>query len=293
MKTKIAIIALALATLTSCDKEQSRNESLAATFSSSITTRVSGTEWEEGDEVGIMVTSENTLLNSYHYNNHHTVSFTDPEQGIFTPATDLDQIYFSVEEDVYVDFYAYYPYSERLVEEEQSYPIDIVDQTSPKAIDFMEASTFGGDSYNKNSGTVELAFSRNMAKISMTLKAGTGLSLSDISAVRLEGFYTTATYDFPTNSFTALGGDSTDITPYSAGDNSYSAIVIPENSASQMVYFTTPHGDVPLDLSSYTLAKGEHLSFTVTVSQTVATHSTNPINGWDDIDVDDDSFDTE
>ncbi|MFR9649575.1 MAG: fimbrillin family protein [Rikenellaceae bacterium] len=293
MKRYLIITTLAIVAMVGCNKEPDGDSAIAASFTSSITTRVSGVEWESGDQVGIMVTENRALLSGYHFNNLHDVTFTDPEQGIFTPATPLDQIYYSVDAATYIDFYAYYPYSVTLVEEDYNYPVSVAEQSTPKSLDFMEASTDGSGGYNKESGTVALNFTRNMAKISLYLKAGSNLSLSDISAVRLEGFYTTATYDFATGTFGSLGGESVDITPYDEGGNLYSVILIPESSASQMVYFTTPYGDVPLDLTSYTLSRGEHLYFTVTVSQTTATHSANSINTWDDADIDNNTFETE
>lgn len=297
MKRELLIATLALAAMVGCAKDESGGvESYAASFTSSIApTKASGTEWETGDQIGVMVTSNNIMLSTYHYNNCHNVSFTDPEQGIFTPATALDQIYYSLDESDYVDFYAYYPYKDGLSAADESYPINVLTQSSPEDIDFMEASTRSDSAvgYNKNSGAVALNFSRNMVKITLKIVAGDGVSTSDISSVRLHGFYTSATYYFPTNSFTEFGGSSSYITPYSQGSNVYSAILIPQNASSHMAYFETSYGTIPLDLSSYSLSKGDHLYFTVTVSQTDATYEQNTINGWEEAVIDDNTFETE
>lgn len=283
--------------LASCTvSEPAATSNPAASFTSSIeATRVSGTEWESGDQVGIMVTSSNSILGDYRYNNCHNVSFTEPSQGIFTAASAADQIYYSLDESDYIDFYAYYPYSATLESSDQSYPISVADQSEPRKIDFMEASTRsdGSDGYNKNSGTVPLDFSRNMAKITLILKAGDGVELSDISAITFEGFYTSATYDFPTNTFVEFGGNSVSITPYDAGNDTYSAILIPENAANHKVYFATPHGEISIDLTEYTLTRGHHLGFTVTVSQTAATYEQNTINDWDEAEILDDTLEIE
>lgn len=296
---KTIIAALAVVAMAGCTKDEATNpeENLAAAFSSSIAeTRVSGTSWESSDQIGIMVTSDNDLADGYQYNNRHDVTFTNAKQGTFVPASDLDQIYYSLDEDERVDFYAYYPYKSSLSASSQTYSISVTNQATPRNIDFMEASTRddGNDGYNKNSGTVALEFSRNMAKITLTLKAGDGLALSDISAVRFSGFYTSGTYYFPTNSFRSVSGNSTSFTPYGSG-SSYSAILLPRNATSHMVYFTTPNGDVPLDLSSYSLSAGRHLYFTVTVSQTEATLVSNDIIGWDEAEIEDEdaTFETE
>lgn len=298
---RLTIAALLLVAVTSCAKDDSSggSDSLAVSFTTSISSRVSGTEWETGDMIGIMVTSNNSILTDYRYNNLHNVTFTDPKQGIFTAATELDQIYYSVDESVMIDFYAYYPYSDELVAEDECYPIDITDQSTPTKIDFMEASTLGSGGYNKLSDDVALEFSRNMSKITLILNPNDGVELSDITAVRLEGFSTEAIYDFTTNKFRDFSGYDTDtITPYYVGENTYSAIVIPEEATNHKVYFETKnYGDIPLDItdSKFDLDKGEHISLTVKISQTAASYTENDIYGWEDItiDPDDSTFETE
>ncbi len=280
--------------IASCTKEESATEeSLNAQFSSSIT-RASGTEWESGDQIGVMVTQNNSLVAEYNYNNRYNVSFTDPEHGDFIADSEVDQIYYSVDNTECINFYAYYPYNSDLVEADCSYPIDITEQSTPKNIDFMEASTDGSGGYNKDSGTVILNFSRNMSKITIKLKEGDGVALSDITNVEFEGFYTTATYDFTTNTFGSCGGETTTITPYDEGSETYSAIVIPEQATTHTINFETKYGTLPLDLSSYTLERGSHLYFTITVSQVPVVSDYHTISKWVDADIDDDesSFDS-
>ncbi len=264
------------------DKESS-TESLVASFTSAIETRVSGVEWEVGDQIGVMVTSDNVALDNYRYNNLHNVSFSDPERGGFTADSEADKIYFSVDEAVVLHFYAYYPYRADLVEAEESYPIDVTDQSDPAKIDFMEASTRDTEGYNKKSDTVVLNFTRNMAKITLNLVAGDGLELSDITRVYATGYYTAATYDFVNNIFGGFSGEDFELDLRDGGSDQYTAILIPENFAGErMIKFTTQYGDVPLDMSAYNLTRGENRVFTVKVSQTSADATTNRIGDWDD-----------
>lgn len=251
----------------------------SARFTTTISnTRAHDTSWDDGDIVGIMVTQENTLVSRYRYNNQYNVDATN---STITNATDADLIYYPADGSV-VHFYAYYPYNSQLSEVDQSYPIDISDQSEPKDIDFMEASTRNTEGYTIISSSVELTFSHRMAKLSMTLVAGDAVDLSDITAVKLVGFYDSATYNFVLNEFEGSSIKEISLTPYKdATSGIYSAILIPENAASHMVYFTTPNGDVPLDLTNYTLESGKHHSLTVTVSQTEATYDENEINNWE------------
>ncbi len=286
MNRKLTIAALAVAAMAGCtNDDSSSSDSLEASFSSAIT-RVSGVEWEDGDQIGVMVTSDNQLLGTYRYNNLYNVTFTDPTEGIFTADSNEDKIYFSMDEEEYIHFYAYYPYSTDLVEAEESYTIDITDQSVPKKIDFMEASTRDGDfvGYNKsNNGAVALNFSRNMAKITLELTAGDGVTLSDITRVRALGYYSEGIYSFASNAFTPDEGNVVGFNFYKESETRYSAIMIPaqyEDGVNQRIYFDTPYGDVPLDMSAYDLERGVNKLYNVKVSQTEATCEGNEIYDW-------------
>ncbi len=296
---KILLIAFAIALVVSCSKDSATTKiefsSVPVMFVSSITeTRASGTEWDGDDVIGIMVTKDGSFVSDYRYNNKHNVVIgSDAEQCTFDAESLLDQLYYSVDEDYTIDFYGYYPYSADIVEADMSYPIDVADQTSPEDIDFMDAVTEVG--YSKSSDMVSLTFGHRMAKISLELKAGVGIDdVSEITAVRMEGFYTTANYDFTSFSFVDLGGESVAITPLKdATTGVYSAILIPSNAATHKIYFTTTDGDVALDITTEQLVSGQHSYYTVTVNRTFPTYETNIINGWGEATLDNDSFETE
>lgn len=288
---RVVIAALAIVAMVGCAKEEKTTDggvsNLETSFSSTIVeSRASGTQWETGDVIGIMVTSNNSIVSTYTYNNKYNVTFEaeTPEKGVFTADSDDDKIYYSSDENTYIDFYAYYPYNSELSATDQTYPIDVTTQTTPNKLDFMEASTRndGKNGYNKNSGTVALTFNRNMAKLSFKLIGGTGVDLSDITGVSLEGLYTTAEYDFNTNSFGSLGGETTAITPLKEADDLYSAILIPEMTTSHKANFILKNGEsVPLDITSQSLASGKHIEISVTVNLKEAVVSGNTIVGWD------------
>ncbi len=283
MRKRVIIAALAIIAMSSCNKEQVEIESSAicAQFTSSIESRASGTEWEVGDAVGIIVTQNGSPLSSYHYNNRHNVVIgSNASICSFEADSELDQIYYSTDESTTIDFYGYYPYSADIDATEQCYPIDVTHQSSPQSIDLMVASTEGGSGYNKNSDAVSLRFNRCMTKISLQLKAGTGVELTDISAVKITGFYTKANYSFESGSFVDLSAEEATITPYLDESGVYSAILIPNNTLNHIIYFTTPYGDVPLDLSDESLLAGEHNYYTVNVHQTSTTYQSNSINNW-------------
>lgn len=276
--------------MASCSKESETTtipSDSAASFTSSIT-RASGESWEDKDQVGIMVTNGTTTLSGYKFNALYDV---DPSTSEFSAHSDLDKFYYPVD-GTSIHFYAYYPYSTAVNATDASYPIDVAVQSTPRSIDFMEASTKGGTGYSMTSGDVDLQFNRGMTKMTFTLKAGAGIELANISAISLEGFYTTASYDFATNSFGAFGAVKS-IIPYTeAVANTYSAILIPTHDgdtavtahSNPKVKFVVSGEELYWDLKDETLKSGENNSYEVTITRSMIT--TAKIKSWNPTDKD-------
>lgn len=260
---KIIIATLAFVAMVGCTKtEEINNDSeLKVSFASSIATKTSGTEWESDDVVGIIVTGENAALENYKYNAKYTVDISSSTYTCsFDAATAEDAIYYSTDEAVTLDFYAYYPYSEDVDIATETYPINVAEQADPASIDFMEASTreTTPEGYNKNSDDVSLNFTRRMSQIYFTIASGDGYDISDLKSITLEGFYSTADYDLANNEFTNFGNIQ-DITPYSLGNDTYSAIIIPTHeSASEQIYAPVEHKIV------FTASDGKRMEWVLT-----------------------------
>jgi hypothetical protein len=135
-----------------------------------------------------------------------------------------------------VDFLAFYPYSDN------AYPISInvIDQNTPANIDLMFAySTNNSTGYSQANNTpVELNFEHLMAKLSLTVVGGAGVTNLSGLQVTLKGFTNTAdNYGFITfmeQKFDASGSrphdDITPLTitsPTSSTNGVYEAILIP------------------------------------------------------------------
>lgn len=288
---KTILAALAIAAMASCTKETETTTMPAdgtASFTSTIS-RVSGTSWEDDDQVGIMVTDGSATLLGYKFNALYDVN---PTTNAFSPNADADKFYYPVDETKYIQFYAYYPHSTAVTTANQYFPVNVAIQTTPKLIDFMEATTKGGSGYNKKSTNVPLTFNRRMTKITFTLVAGTGVDLDDITAITLEGFYTTANYDFATNSFGTIATVAS-ITPYEeSADNTYSAILIPTHDgntavtahSTPKVKFVENGENFYWDLSKETLKAGDNNTYSkVTISRTGVTASGSNITNWNPI----------
>lgn len=298
---RIIIAALAVAAMVGCQKEggveetPNQGDAKVVSFSSQIATRASGTDWESGDVVGIMVTRDNAIMEDYKYNAMHNVDVSNGTTLCsFNPESLEHTLYYPIDSTETIDFYGYYPYLATLSIDDQTYPIDVVDQSEPTTLDFMEASTIltKPEGYSSSSEeAVTLSFTRRMSKLTFVITAGDGLELEDITAITLKGFYTTADYDFPTNEFTNIATE-VDITPYQNSDDTYSAIVIPTKDSDQEVYtptshtivFTTTSGDVEWDITDVDLNAGAHRIYNVTVASTPLVSGGNEISEWDEED---------
>lgn len=285
---KIILASLAIAAMAACSKNEDslapQTDSLAAEFSSYITTRVSGTEWEDDDAVGIMAIQNDTLAQDYRYNNMHNVVFgSDASVCTFEPNSAADKIYYSAQETDIIDFYAYYPYSQELDPQLGIYPIDVLDQSDSLAVDLMDVKTLEG--YNRDSQEVELVFERRMAKFSLKVKAGDGLSSSQLYGVKIKGFYTTASYDLLSGEFTDLSGHTSTITPYTEplfGVHSAMLIPVYNSRATYVAYFYTAYGTISMSLSKDILVAGQHTYYTVVVNRTEAEIEQNIILEWNE-----------
>lgn len=296
---RLFIATLAIVAMSSCAKSDGGAEgdkSLAATFSSTVISRVSGTDWESTDEVGIIVIDKEGEVSSDHpFNAYHTVDIA----GNFTPSGEENKIYYSVDPYDYINFMAYYPYDSELGED-LIYKVDVATQTIPTEIDLMEAST----NYNnncENDSAVQFTFTRRLTKFTINLIADGGFNLSDVTGVRFEGFHTTVDYNLWNREFGELG-DEKNITPYQDG-NTYSAILIPTESigADHKVVITTDLGDVVWELydsendtdKTIALKAGSEHKFNVTIYREDMT-ATGEILGWEEEDkTEDDPFTTD
>lgn len=121
--------------------------------------------------------------------------------------------------------------------------------------------------------TASLTFGHRMAKVSATLKAGSGLTDSELNGATVKFYgYTTATVDCAAGTITGLAANGW-ITAYHPSGNSYAALVIPQQMQHQKFirvtvgtgdaardYFYTPTGEDDANLKA-----GNQYAYTITV----------------------------
>lgn len=271
--------AFAVVALVGCAKERTTsNDHVAATFTATAITRVADNAWEEDDQIGISMTvnGETTLADGAYENVPHTVGEAG-ESGTFSP--DDAVIYFPVDgSSVY--FYAYYPYSTLDVDKNiavsvasQSFSdIDIIAAKAEAKTKAAPTVTFSGDD----------SFEHQLSKLTITLKAGDGItSLSGLETT-IKGQYTTAKYNIYSGEVSDKG-DVADITAVTAADGTTAeAILIPTDAiAGSTIVFTLDGNDYTWDTKAVEFEQGSEHSYTVTLTRTgITSISGSTISNW-------------
>ena len=213
-------------------------------------TRASETSWEANDKIGVYLTEHNlaTLYEDMNHKKGENIEYTfddgtnfetlDAQSTIFYREfiASSGKIYLS---DTHVDVYGYYPYSVtkkdgKTALDPTAIEIDVSDQASQKAIDFMRAEKAD---VNNGTAAIELLFKHKLVKLVFNLKQGDDLLTDELKNASYLGMtigdqYTTATYDIYNDQFVFSGSHST-IIPYKASSaptgyvRTFEAIVLP------------------------------------------------------------------
>lgn len=257
-------------------------------------------QWEAGDIIGI--TGAGRVNVPYH---------TPDGLGSFAAKESGEQIYF--QDDNEAAFTAYYPWND-LGENVTAISADTKAQRDQKTFDFLRAEAKG----SKEAYEVTLDFSHMMAKVVLTVKPGTGMTLDEMknAELSLSEFHHTGSFDTAggalslndeTEAWTFTDFGDFDTTP---GRATFSFIFFPQVHAKPVDFlarFVLP-GDKPLSLRAaidFTAANrekdgddarnewvaGRQYNLNVTLNKTEISLTECVINDWtpvtgDDITVD-------
>jgi len=246
-KKSLVLVAglLALVALASCSKESGPDmpivgENNGISFSSNITnrnpgSRASGGTWENADSIGVYMFewAETTLAKSK--KNVKYIASVGGAEANFNPALEDSEIFFP-DDDTYVVFMAYYPYRKDIVGDYSNgniYKVNVSNQEKQSAIDLLYS--FNKETkYNKYSkvgeGKIPLEFTHMLSQIKISLTAGTGFNDLEGVTVSLEGMNTTADFYLFKGELKELKEEVV-IIPLLSTNNSYEAIVLPDNTS--------------------------------------------------------------
>ena len=248
MKKIVTFFALALlaSVMVSCNNENSpmaQDEKVAVQFTGGInvSTRAAGVAWADGDRIGIFMTEAGkTLSADVIKESVDNVCYQSNGSIAFSPVSGGKTVFFPIDGDV--DFYSYYP---QTTVNDYKVDLNVADQKSQEAIDFMYAKTTG---CNKATPQVDLKFFHKLSNLILEVQPGNGLTQEDLKkmTVTVKGQNTKATFNLVDGT---ISGEETpaDITMKTTeAGKLYEAILLPTEEATRVIEFDLKNGyDAP------------------------------------------------
>lgn len=235
-------------------------------ISMDVWTRVTDTDYESGDKVGVYVvnyqeSSSGTLQQSGNHVDNICFTYNDD----WTPESDI----YWKDETTKADFYCYYPYG--APSDITAYPFSVkTDQSN--SIDYKSSEFLWGKAsgISPMANAVPIITNRSMSNILIYVTPGKGFTEESLAAatksVRICNLKTSATIDLRTGVATATGIE-TEITPYNEGIY-YRAMIVPQTVAdgSNLITITVDGVDYTM-AKEFTFKANTQHKFTVTVNK--------------------------
>ena len=284
--TKLFSLALLAGAMVSCSTEDTapstQNDKVVVQFTGgiSVNTRAAGEAWANGDKIGIFMTGTNQPLSADAIKEGvDNVCYQTSGSSSFSPIPNGKTIYFPI--DGNVDFYSYYP---QTTVNDYKVALNMGDQKSQEAIDFMYAKTTG---CNKANPQVELKFNHKLSKLILNVQPGNGLTQDDLNnlTVTIKDQNTTATFNLADGVISGEGNpDNIQMKATQVG-KIYEAILLPTASTTREIEFNLNNGhDAPFVWKMDSELKGGNLYNYTTVKLTRTTvDMMGTIESWNEV----------
>ncbi|WP_333626950.1 DNA/RNA non-specific endonuclease [Sphingobacterium siyangense] len=249
---RIAYFMIALLTLDSCQKTESKMEQAAVQFSPTIVgqinTKATGTSWDQNDQIGVFMSKSSQPL--------EVASIVDQVKNqLFTFNGSLFQsarpIFLSAEK---VDFIAYHPYKSLT---DFQYPIDLSDQSNPTALDLMYANN--AKNIDKSNNTVPLIFVRQLSKVSINLSITNTAALeANQITVKMPSISTQGGFDLTTGKLTVNSTEKKDV---------QGKVSVNANKTARIEFILLPGEDITGKAIKFMAANGDTYTWTIPQNQ--------------------------
>jgi len=291
-KITLTLLLTAIVFFASCDKQEeegrtvvtfsahisSGNTATAHTNSLQTRTASGGEQWIVGDAVGIFMLSAGGVLSDdilYNVNNRQ-YNITDNITGALAP-DDGVQIYYP--QSGSVDFIAYYPYGTIETSSGQIvYNISVDGQTSETLQNSKDILYAKKTNLSKGDSPVNLEFNHVLSKITLNIKAGTGVvssAIANILATDVLFVGMPLTADFVLQDGTLTSPATGDFSPLAIEatpgyDVTFSALLIPQGGgASRKVLFEVGDDTYIWTIPDATIFEAQkHYTYEITVNNT-------------------------
>ena len=284
--TKLFALALLAGAMVSCSTEDTapstQNDKVAVQFTGgiSVNTRAAGVAWADGDRIGIFMTEAGkTLSADVIKEGVDNVCYQSNGSIAFSPISGGKTIFFPIDGDV--DFYSYYP---QTTVNDYKVALNMADQKSQEAIDFMYAKTTG---CNKAKPQVDLKFNHKLSKLVLNVQAGNGLTQDDLNklTVTIKDQNTTATFNLADGVISGEGNPADiEMKAVQVGKR-YEAILLPTASTTREIVFDLKNGyEAPFIWKMDSDLKGGNLYNYTTVKLTrTGMALTGTIEAWKEV----------
>ena len=284
--TKFFALALLAGAMVSCSTEDTapstQNDKVAVQFTGGINvnTRAAGLAWADGDRIGIFMTGTKQPLSADAIKEGvDNVCYQTSGSSAFSPIPNGKTIYYPI--DGNVDFYSYYPHT---TISDYKVALNVSDQTSQEAIDFMYAKTTG---CHKSTPQVELKFNHMLSKLVLNVQPGNGLRQDDLNrlTVTIKGQNTTATFNLADGVISGEGNPANIQMKAVQIGKRYEAILLPTASTIREIVFDLKNGyDAPFVWKMNSDLKGGNLYNYTTVKLTRTTiDMMGTIESWNEV----------
>ena len=246
----------------------------------SVNTRAAGQDWANGDKIGIfMIEAGKTLSADAISEGVDNVCYQTSGSSAFSPISGGKTIFFPIDGDV--DFYSYYP---QTTVNDYKVALNMADQKSQEAVDFMYAKTTG---CNKAKPQVDLKFNHMLSKLVLNVQPGNGLTQDDLNklTVTIKDQNTTATFNLADGVISGEGNpDNIQMKAVQVG-KIYEAILLPTESTTREIEFNLDNGhDAPFVWKMDSELKGGNLYNYTTVKLTRTTvDMMGTIESWNEV----------
>ena len=291
--TKFFALALLAGAMVSCSTEDTapstQNDKVAVQFTGgiSVNTRAAGVAWADGDRIGIFMTEAGkTLSADVIKEGVDNVCYQSNGSIAFSPISGGKTIFFPIDGDV--DFYSYYP---QTTVNDYKVALNVADQKSQEAIDFMYAKTTG---CNKATPQVELKFNHQLCNLILNVQPGDGLTEDDLNKLKvtIKDQNTTATFNLADGVISGEGNPANIQMKAVQVGKKYEAILLPTKSTTREIEFDLDNGhDAPFVWTMATDLKGGNLYNYTTVKLTrTSVELSGTIKPWNEVKIDNENI---
>ena len=284
--TKLFALALLAGAMISCSTDDTAsstpNGKVAVQFTGGINvnTRAAGVAWADGDRIGIFMTGADQSLSADAIQEGvDNVCYQTSGSIAFSPISGGKTIFFPIDGDV--DFYSYYP---QTTVSDYKVALNVADQTSQEAIDFMYAQTKG---CHKSIPQVELKFNHMLSNLVLNVQPGNGLTEDDLNKLKvtIKDQNTTATFNLADGLISGEGNPANIQMKAVQVGKKYEAILLPTKSTTREIEFDLDNGhDAPFVWKMDSELKGGNMYNYTTVKLTrTDVELTGTIKPWNEV----------